>query len=207
MGKKLSEMSLEELWQLFPIFLTEHQDGWKEQYKEEKKLLSRILPSGAILRISHIGSTSVGTIWAKPIVDILVELFKQYDMKRIKEILLCNGYTCMSESEGRISLNKGYTENGFAAKVYHVHLRYAGDHDELYFRDYLMDHANITREYEKLKLSLWKKYEYDRDQYAEAKTEFVVKYTEQAKQEAFRGRICVDRHFGPRPDPQHGFFL
>ena len=128
-------------------------------------------------------------------------------MKRIKEILLCNSYTCMSESERRISLNKGYTENGFAAKVYHVHLRYAGDHDELYFRDYLMDHANITREYEKLKLSLWKKYEYDRDQYAEAKTEFVVKYTEQAKQEAFRGRICVDRHFGPRPDPQHGFFL
>lgn len=26
MGKKISEMSLEELWQLFPIFLTEHQD-------------------------------------------------------------------------------------------------------------------------------------------------------------------------------------
>lgn len=30
MGKKLSEMSLEELWQLFPIFLTEHQKYWKE---------------------------------------------------------------------------------------------------------------------------------------------------------------------------------
>lgn len=27
-GKKLSEMNLEELWQLFPIFLTEHQDCW-----------------------------------------------------------------------------------------------------------------------------------------------------------------------------------
>lgn len=30
MGKKLSEMSLEELWQLFPIFLTEHQACWKD---------------------------------------------------------------------------------------------------------------------------------------------------------------------------------
>lgn len=28
MGKKLSEMNLEELWQSFPIFLTEHQDCW-----------------------------------------------------------------------------------------------------------------------------------------------------------------------------------
>ena len=25
MGKKLSEMTLEELWKLFPIYLTEHQ--------------------------------------------------------------------------------------------------------------------------------------------------------------------------------------
>ena len=27
--KKLSEMSNEELWQLFPIFLTEHRKEWK----------------------------------------------------------------------------------------------------------------------------------------------------------------------------------
>lgn len=183
MGKKLSEMSLEELWQLFPIFLTEPQDCWKEQYEEEKSRLNGMLPSGAAVRISHIGSTCVNTIWAKPIVDILVELLEQYEMKNIKEILVCNGYACMSESENRISLNKGYTENGFAANVYHVHLRYAGDHDELYFRDYLMDHPDVAREYERLKLSLWKKYEHNRDQYTQAKTEFVVKYTEQAKQE------------------------
>lgn len=30
MGKKLSEMTIEELWELFPIFLTEHQDCWAE---------------------------------------------------------------------------------------------------------------------------------------------------------------------------------
>ena len=183
MGKKLSEMSLEELWRLFPIFLTEHQDCWKEQYEEEKRLLHRILPSRAVVRISHIGSTYVDTIWAKPIVDILVEISEPCEMENIKEMLICNGYACMSESEDRISLNKGYTEHGFAANVSHVHVRYAGDHDELYFRDYLMDHPEIAREYERLKLSLWKKYEHDRDRYTEAKTEFVVKYTQQAKQE------------------------
>ena len=46
MGKKLSEMSLEELWQLFPIFLTEHQDCWKEWYFEEENLLIR--PEGMV---------------------------------------------------------------------------------------------------------------------------------------------------------------
>ena len=34
MSKKLTEMSLEELWQLFPIILTEHQECWKEWYLE-----------------------------------------------------------------------------------------------------------------------------------------------------------------------------
>ena len=44
MSKKLSEMSLEELWQLFPIFLTEHQDYWKDWCAEEKTLLKPLLP-------------------------------------------------------------------------------------------------------------------------------------------------------------------
>lgn len=34
--KKLSEMSVEELWRLFPIFLTEHKDYWKQWFDEEK---------------------------------------------------------------------------------------------------------------------------------------------------------------------------
>ena len=29
MGKELSEMSLEELWELFPVFLVPHNDKWK----------------------------------------------------------------------------------------------------------------------------------------------------------------------------------
>ena len=47
MSKKLSEMSLEELWQLFPIFLTEHQDYWKDWYAEEKTLLKSLLTKKA----------------------------------------------------------------------------------------------------------------------------------------------------------------
>ena len=39
MSKKLSEMSLEELWKikLFPIFLTEHKDCWKKWFDERKR--------------------------------------------------------------------------------------------------------------------------------------------------------------------------
>lgn len=179
MGKKLSEMSLEELWQLFPIFLTEHQDCWENWYADEKTALEKIVPQA--VRISHIGSTAVRSIWAKPIIDILIEVPKECDLSAVKDLLTENGYICMSQSTNRLSFNKGYTENGFAEKVFHLHLRYAGDNNELYFRDYLIEYPEIARKYEKMKLTLWKKFEHDRDGYTAAKTEFVQKYTNEAK--------------------------
>lgn len=54
-----------------------------------------------------------------------------------------------------------------------MHLKHCGDNDELYFRDYLIEHPDIAREYEKLKLNLWKEYEHNRDGYTNAKTEFI----------------------------------
>ena len=65
--------------------------------------------------------------------------------------------------------------------MYHIHLRYTGDNDELYFRDYLNEHPRIAGEYEALKLALWKKYEHDRDAYTDAKTAFIRKWTAQAR--------------------------
>ncbi len=181
--KSLSEMSLEELWRLFPISLTEHQVYWKNWYRDEKDNIEKILNQIETYRISHIGSTSIDIIWAKPIIYILVEIPRQYDMEEIKKQLVGNGYICMSQSFNRISFNKGYTDNGFAEKVFHLHLRYTGDNDELYFRDYLIEHQDVARQYEELKLKLWKKYQYNRDEYTNAKTEFIKEYTQKAKKE------------------------
>lgn len=174
-------MSLEELWQLFPIFLTEHQDCWKEWYSEEERLLRKAVPQ--IERISHIGSTVVSTIWAKPIIDILAEVPGECDLADVGHLVENSGYICMGQSKCRMSFNKGYTESGFAEKVFHLHLRYVGDNNELYFRDYLIEHPDAAGEYEKLKLKLWKEYEHNRDGYTNAKTVFVQKYTEKAKLE------------------------
>lgn len=182
MSKKLSEMTLEELWQLFPIDLTEHNDQWEIWYQEEYQRLCALF-SNMKVRISHIGSTAIENIWAKPIIDILVEIPLEYDMSRVKNLIERNGYICMAESAQSISLNKGYTENGFAQKVFHLHLRYWGNNDEVYFRDYMNRNPSIAKEYEKLKLSLWKRYEHDRDGYTEAKHEFVSEYTRKAKED------------------------
>lgn len=179
MGKKLSEMTLEELWQLFPILLVKHQPCWKEWYSEEERLLKSNLISAE--RISHIGSTAIPSIWAKPIIDILVEVPKASNLLDLKTLVINCGYICMAQGVDRLSFNKGYTENGFAERVFHLHLRYTGDNNELYFRDYLIEHPDAAKKYEELKLELWKVYEHDRDGYTYAKTKFVQGYTEKAK--------------------------
>lgn len=179
MSKKLSQMTLEELWQLFPIILTDHKSCWVDFFSEEKTLLQKLLPNTA--EFYHIGSTAINGIMAKPIIDIIIAVDTHADIQQTAEILRSHGYIIMSSSENRISLNKGYTENGFAERVFHLHIRLKNDIDEIYFRDYLNAHPEIAKEYEKLKLSLWKKYEHNRDAYTQAKTDFVQKYTELAK--------------------------
>ncbi len=186
MSKKLSEMTLEELWNLFPVYLTEHSDKWESWYNEEYQRLYALL-SKVKVRISHIGSTAIENIWAKPIIDILVEIPLEHDMDRVKDLIVQNGYICMADHAQTMSFNKGYTEHGFAEKVFHLHLRYWGNNDELYFRDYMNSNPIIAKEYEKLKLSLWKQYKYNRDGYTNAKHEFISGHTQKAKEE-YNGR-------------------
>ena len=180
MGKELSEITLEELWDLFPIFLVQHDDQWYEYYKEIEAKITDLLTSYPVKRISHIGSTAIQDIWAKNIVDVMVEISEKADMEEVARILEQDGFIKMSDEKRRIILNKGYTKEGFADKVYHIHLRYTGDNDELYFRDYLNEHPQRAKEYEALKLELWKRYEHNRDAYTEAKSGFIRKWTTKA---------------------------
>lgn len=183
MTKSLEDMSLEELWELFPIFLTEHRAEWDKWYVDERNFLLKHLPNERILRINHAGSTSIPNIWAKPIVDIYLEVQTADDVKIISDLIKQNGYTCMAEVPRfhRIDFNKGYKIHGFANRVFHLHLRLVGDNSELYFRDYLIDHPEIAKQYESLKMKLWKQFENNRDAYTNYKGEFISKYTALAK--------------------------
>lgn len=182
MIKDIKNMSREELWQLFPITLSKPRKQWAQWYEEEVHVLKNHLPYVDRLRIHHIGSTAIPSIWAKPIIDILVEIDKKQCMQDVKLDIIACGYICMSESENRVSFNKGYTNTGFAEKVFHLHLRYRGDHDELYFRDYLQEHEDCAKEYEQMKVQAWRKFEFNRDAYTESKSTFVLEKTALGKQ-------------------------
>ncbi len=180
MCRNLEDMTLEELWQLFPIALVPHQPEWKDWAKIEIESLGSLLCDYKPI-INHIGSTAISRIYAKPIIDILIEIPDKVDWDIIKLSFENAGYICMSFSGTRMAFNKGYTPEGYAEKVFHIHVHNIGDNDEIIFRDYLIDNPDIADEYECLKRNLLKKYKNNRDGYTEAKTEFVKRVMNLAK--------------------------
>jgi len=152
--------------------------------KIEKSKLTDKFSDGTIVRISHIGSTAIPGIISKPTIDILMEISPDSDISRITAALKSMDWILMNSSDKPIfkqSYNKGYTKYGFAQKVYHLHVRYPGDWNELYFRDYLIEHPHVAQEYVDLKKQLKEKYEHNREAYTDGKEAFVSRYSEIAK--------------------------
>ena len=189
MSKPLSEMTNEELWKLFPIMLSGHLPVWKERYEAEKELIANAIGSANIVSMNHYGSTSVPGLTAKPTIDILLEIAEDADPKKLQQGMKSIGYLYSPQPNDpppSMMFMKGYTPRGFVGQVYHVHVRYYGDWDELYFRDYLIRHPDVAAEYGELKKQLLKQFEFDRDGYTAAKGGFIRRITTLARQEQYK---------------------
>ncbi|MBW9157759.1 GrpB family protein [Clostridium tagluense] len=186
MEKQLDEMNGEELGRLFPIILSEHDPMWHGLYLSEKNTLEQTIDLNNIIRINHYGSTYVCNLRAKPTIDILLEIQNHMDTDQIISLLKGIGYNYSHQPNNpapHMMFMKGYTPSGFSGQAYHLHVRYSGDWDELYFRDYLILYPEIAEKYGELKLQLKEKYEFDREGYTSAKSSFIKNITAQARKE------------------------
>ena len=182
------ETTEERRAKIYPVILIEYNPEWPKWYAEEKAKLEYLIGTKSIARISHYGSTSVPGLVAKPTVDILLEIKGETDINKLIAALSSPEYICLNEAAltlptppPHLIFLKGYLPDGFAEKVYHIHVRYLGDPDELYFRDYLAAHPETATEYAMLKVKLHKSFEHDRDGYTKAKTVFIREVTEKAR--------------------------
>lgn len=186
MSKSLDQMTNEELWELFPIIISKHNPVWKEKYLTEKSIIEQSIGTQNIVRMNHFGSTYVTDLYSKPTIDILLEIKDDTDIEKLIKNIKSIGYTYNSQPNNpapHLMFMKGYTPEGFKGQVYHIHVRYSGDWNELYFRDYLVLHPEVAEEYGKLKFELEKIYKHDRDGYTKAKSNFIQKYTALARNE------------------------
>lgn len=196
MKKTLGQMTPDELGKIFPIILSEHKEEWSELFKTERELICRIIGKQFITRIEHIGSTAVADLISKPTIDIILEIRKHTESQRIVGALKSIDYQYIPKPENpspHMMFVKGYTINGFKGQTYHIHVRYPGDWDEIYFRDYLKNNDAARKQYGELKRILALKYRNDRDGYTGAKTEFVKRISDFARQE--QKKMTVNNDF------------
>ena len=183
--KELHNMNIEELGQLFPIIIQKPDKKWTAYFTNEKDIILSLFEKSDIESIEHIGSTAIPELKAKPTIDILIEISEKVRNDKIIESFKSIGYQYIYKPENpapHMMFVKGYTKKGFKGQAFHIHVRYKGDWDEIYFRDYLRDNRKTAKAYEDLKLKLAKKYKHDREAYTNEKTDFVEKVNKLARQ-------------------------
>ncbi len=183
MDDRLKALSPLDRAALFPVILRRYDPSWREWFACESERLSLLLRED-IHRLSHIGSTAVEGLLAKPTVDILLEVKDGCETAVLVEAAEKAGYFYDPETSPPgvpMVFMKGYTADGYEERVFHLHVRPAGMNDELYFRDYLRDHPRVRSEYAELKKRLAQEYKHDRETYTGEKTDFIKQHTQNAK--------------------------
>jgi GrpB-like predicted nucleotidyltransferase (UPF0157 family) len=172
------------------VAIVPYDPRWPELFRREKEHLLACLPDDLIRRIEHFGSTAVPGLAAKPVVDILVEVTDLgATTARIVPLLEAQGYDYFwrpTHGEDGAPFYAWFIKRdpGTGTRTHHIHMveqGFAEHWDRLLFRDYLIDHPPVAREYQGLKLRLASAYPNDRVAYTRGKTGFVARVTEQAK--------------------------
>ncbi len=189
MDKRLENMNIEELGELFPIIISEPDFNWIKLFQKEETKIKKALGKQNIIRVEHIGSTAVPKLKAKPTIDILLEVPVSIDKDLLVEKLTKLDYHYIPRPENpapHMMFAKGYSPNGFKGQAYHIHVRHSGDWDELYFREYLKLHPEVASEYSELKARLSVEYQNNREEYTDKKTDFIKRITKIARQEKLK---------------------
>jgi L-amino acid N-acyltransferase YncA/GrpB-like predicted nucleotidyltransferase (UPF0157 family) len=171
------------------IFIVPYNPDWPRMFEEEKKHLFDCLPHEVIKRIEHFGSTAIPNLSAKPIIDILVEVTSLEKTRNvIVPILTAQGYDYFWRpthgDDGPPFYAWFIKRDTLGNRTHHIHMVESNfEHwDRLFFRDYLIEHLYLVKEYQQLKLHLAENFPNDRVAYTTAKTKFIVMTTLLAKE-------------------------
>jgi len=150
---------------------------WPAAFAAEAERLGHAFGALA-LRIEHNGSTSVPGLAAKPVIDIQVSVASLQPIAPYETCLRSIGYVHVPHPDDAFC--PFFHRPAQWPHTHHVHLVEIGGVEEqrtLAFRDYLREHDDAAREYERLKRSLTKNLTPSnaatREAYGLAKTDFV----------------------------------
>lgn len=165
------------------VDLSPYTTEWSNEFKKEKAILEKLL-HGYALAIEHVGSTSIPGLSAKPVLDIAVAVKDIDALRQLIPLLSENGYDPLNSIETKEELlaRKGTPEN----RTHYIHIEVIGSTywtNHILFRDYLLQHPEVIKEYEALKQKLSTEHKDEREKYTSAKNEFIQRILKLAELE------------------------
>lgn len=188
------------------VELCEHEKEWEIEAQNTIFCLKNIL--GNIARdIQHIGSTSIPSIKAKPIIDIAVAVDDFNAVLALEKELKAEGFYYRPKSDlgEQLLFAAGSLYEGIGdLQTHFIHIVKTGSMDwinYINFRDYLNSTPEIAKEYEDLKVHLAEVVPTDsgREKYLKGKHDFIVYTLRKALVKSYLGKtvdIKIDRPIG-----------
>lgn len=190
------------------VKLCEHEKEWEIEARNTIFRLKQIL-GDVIKDIQHVGSTSIISIKAKPIIDIAVAVDDFDDIIIFEKELKDNGFYYRPNAQASIKNQLlfacgSYYEGTGEMQTHFIHVVRTNSIDwinYINFRDYLNNTPSAAKEYEELKVSLALQAPVDkgRQKYLQGKHDFIVRTLRNALVRSYLGKtvnIKIDRPVG-----------
>lgn len=180
------------------VQLCEHEQAWEIEAQNTILRLKEIL--GAVIKdIQHVGSTSIPSIKAKPIIDIAIAVDDFEDVLLLEEELKKQDFYYRPKvdlGEQLLFASGSYYDSTGDLQTHFIHIVKTGSMDwrnYINFRDYLNSTPAVAKAYEDLKVLLAKQAPVDngREKYLRGKHDFIVYTLRKALVYSYR-EIMVD---------------
>jgi len=166
------------------IYMVSHDPKWRQLFQQEAEQLTAVLGS-SVAAVHHIGSTAIPTIYAKPVLDLLLVVQDLAALDEKQPRMEALGYEALGEFgiPGRRYFRR---DNLSGERTHQVHV-FENDSPQikrhLAFRDYLINRPETAQEYSDLKRELAAKHPEDIELYMDGKDEFIKKIDMRTAQE------------------------
>lgn len=154
------------------VRLVPYRRAWHAAFIQESRKLRKMLGS-SVIEIQHVGSTAVSGLRSKPILDIDVGLKSLPLSKKVKAKLRRLGYLGpRTKSRSNIVFVKGPEHR----RTIYLHLMLHNGRiwkNDLRFRNWLRESTAHSREYERVKVALWRRNRNNRARYTLSKGKFI----------------------------------
>lgn len=160
-----------------------HNPNWRNEFETEAERIAAAFGE-TLVAVHHIGSTSIHGIYAKPVIDMLVEVRDISEVDARNPAMGLLGYEVMGEFgiPGRRYFRK---DNQAEIRTHQIHTFEAGSPQikrHLAFRDFMNAHPQEAQKYSELKRNLAAEHSQNMDAYMDGKDDFIKEIDLQAVQ-------------------------